>query len=145
MFRAATVIATLIVMSAATGAPAPDPGRLLFEGHAPLVAKVRGHTEPLPGSASRCTNCHVTTDARPGSPAPRLTQAFGPALTAAYLTQPVSRRGAPPSRYDLRSFCRLLSTGIDPAEVLLSRNMPLYDLPESDCKALWQYLSSSSR
>jgi hypothetical protein len=144
LVRAAGLAATLASWPV-LGAPDPDRGRLLFEGRAPLVAKVRGHTELLPISAVRCANCHVTIE-RPVAPSsPRPTQTLGPALTAAHLMQPQSRRGAPPSRYDQRSFCRLLSTGIDPAEVLLSRTMPLYELSEGDCQALWQYLTLAPR
>lgn len=130
-----------LVCGSVAAAPAAEQGRQLFEGSAPLIGKVRGHSTALPLDALRCSNCHLTSPtSRPGA-ASRPTQTFGPVLTPGHLLQPVSRRGAPPTRYDLPAFCRLLGSGIDPGEVLLSRSMPLYEFSASECEALWRYLT----
>ena len=104
-------------------------GQELFEGKVALAARVDGVAEPLPAIAAACSNCH-------GSP-----PAIGPTLQASSLTAPQPRRGGPPSRYDLASFCQTLRTGVDPAYVLLPKTMPRYALGDAQCQALWAHLS----
>jgi hypothetical protein len=99
----------------------------------------------LPLHAAICVNCHATGSASPTPPANRTTQSFGPLLSPAWLKQSIPRRGGPPSRYDETTFCRVLSTGVDPAYVIVRREMPRYDMPASDCRALWVYLSQQPR
>lgn len=120
-------------------------GRALFEGRTELRGKIRGHSSVLPSHASRCSNCHLTTEAPPGpaASATQLTQTFGPVLTPAQLTALRARRGAPPTRYDLSAFCTLLRTGVDPGKVVLARTMPLYELDDRSCRALWTHLTGS--
>ncbi|BDT66155.1 hypothetical protein os1_03110 [Comamonadaceae bacterium OS-1] len=107
-------------------------------GQQPVVAQLYGQTTRLPALASRCSNCHAV------QPLETLgTQAFGPRLNRAALTDLAPRRGGPPSRFTQESFCRLLSDGIDPASILLAGAMPRYTLSPIDCQALWQYLMHS--
>ncbi len=122
-------------------------GRALFEGRTELRGKIRGHSTVLPSHASRCSNCHLTAEppasAASAASASRLTQTFGPVLTPTQLTALRARRGAPPSRYDLPAFCTLLRTGVDPGKVVLARTMPLYELDDRSCQALWTHLTGS--
>jgi hypothetical protein len=55
----------------------------------------------------------------------------------------LSRRGGPPSRFDEAKLCRLLRTGIDPVSIVVAQSMPLYDLSDDDCHALWTYLTQA--
>lgn len=138
---------------AAAGANPADVerGRRLFQGELPLAGRVNGHSADLPPQASRCVNCHAAGTALPApskrpAPSPSApagaasTPSFGPALDATLLLRDVRRRGGPPSRYDEAALCKLLSTGIDPAYVIIPRNMPRYELTATDCHALWTYL-----
>lgn len=119
-------------------------GQALFEGRAELSGRIRGHDDPLPAEALRCINCHarVTQPVTAGSPA-RFgnSQAFGPVLDGAWLSGSRARRGAPPSAYDAGALCTALREGLDPQQVRMSRNMPLYEIRPSDCEALWAYLA----
>ncbi len=119
-------------------------GRRLFAGELPLPARLAGDDVDLPAQASRCANCHLTEAAAPEAGTAVATQTFGPALDGPSLVLPRARRGGPPSRYDLGSFCKLLRTGIDPAHVLIQRTMPRYDLDPTRCEALWTYLVARS-
>lgn len=134
------IVSALLLMAAAASSHAAataDQGQALFEGRAPLLARIAGQDFALPTDASRCTNCH-----RPAPTVPRTdTQRFGPLLTAALLTEPQRRRGGPPSRYDAMSLCKLLRTGIDPAHVMVARTMPRYEIGDDQCHALWAYLT----
>lgn len=105
-------------------------GEALFSGQTALPARLSGHADPLPAQASRCINCH-------GAGADRV----GPLLNAASLTSAQTRRGGPPSVYDERALCRALREGVDPAHVTLTRAMPLYTASDTDCTALWTFLS----
>lgn len=116
-------------------------GRQLFFGELPLVGRVTGHTTDLPPNALRCINCHTAGTAPPVSPGAASSASFGPALNADTLTRPTPRRGGPASRYDEQALCKLLTTGIDPAYIIIPRNMPRYALNSADCRALWLYLS----
>ena len=82
-------------------------GERLFVGQEPLKGAIVGHDDALPAFASKCVNCH--------DPAASEKASYGSKLTPAALLEAAARRGGPPSRYEARSFCRLLRTGIDPA------------------------------
>jgi hypothetical protein len=123
------------------GRPAAD-GAALFDGRRPLVARIQGHEDRLPPAAARCANCHAPSAIRQAAAGAGVATAnFGPVLDRATLTQPLPRRGGPPSRYDAAALCRVLRTGADPALVTLPRTMPRYELADADCTALWAYLS----
>jgi hypothetical protein len=141
--RARPALSTLFAAAAALAADAAivDPremGRRLFNGEAPLAAQIAGQDLALPPQATRCTNCHADAPGRRGSE-PR--RSFAPALSAEGLRRSQPRRGGPPSSYDVASMCRLLRTGIDPASVIVDRNMPRYEITTADCDALWVYLA----
>ncbi|MCU0684753.1 MAG: hypothetical protein MUF34_21320 [Polyangiaceae bacterium] len=131
------LVASLPLLLAGAGRPEPTTrGQTLFRGETPLTAMMVGHTQALPPDAVRCTNCHQPEAA----PTRERTENFAPKLGPLGLTRPVARRGGPPSRYDARSFCRLLRDGIDPAHVMIPQTMPRYTLSNADCEALWAYL-----
>jgi len=109
-------------------------GDALFHGNESLTGRVRGHDETLPPDAVRCANCH---DAVNGG---RLTRVAAPHLDRSLLLEPKQRRGGPPSRYDQSAFCKLLRTGVDPASVVVAREMPVYDVDETACVSLWSFL-----
>ena len=119
-------------------------GRRLFNGDLPMTGAIAGHATALPPQASRCVNCHAAGSAPPSTrpdAASASTRSFGPVLNAKLLLQDTRRRGGPPSRYDEAALCKLLSTGIDPAYIIIPASMPRYELPPGDCKALWVYLT----
>jgi hypothetical protein len=132
-------------LSAAFAAPADiERGRRLFVGELPLAGRVTGHTTDLPPNASRCANCHAAGTALPSLAGTATSAAsFGPALNADMLTRETPRRGGPPSLYDEQALCKLLTTGVDPAYIIIPRNMPRYTVSAADCRALWSYLSQS--
>lgn len=107
-------------------------GAQLFDGEEPVKGTLVGHDEALPAFASRCINCHHTANAQAAS--------SGIVLTRSALLFAASRRGGPPSRYELSSFCTLLRTGIDPAHIVIVHTMPRYDIDETQCLALWNYV-----
>src|SRR5688500_10224516 len=80
-------------------------GERLFNGNLSLMAHLSGDSTPLPGEATRCSNCHDAADVDAGT--------FGPPLNRSSLLSERRRRGGPPSHYDLKSFCAVLRTGID--------------------------------
>lgn len=106
-------------------------GQAWYDGSAPLVGRLQGHDDLLPPQALRCVNCH-TGD-----------RSLGPALGARQLLEPQARRGGPPTAYDATSFCRALRDGVDPAQIVLPREMPRYTLDDRTCQALWSYVSRS--
>jgi len=108
-------------------------GSALYRGKEALAAKVRGHDEWLPAEAVRCANCH---DAASGA---RLGRVAAPQLDRTLLLEPRQRRGGPPSRYDRAAFCKLLRTGVDAASIVIAREMPIYEVEESQCAALWSF------
>ena len=133
---------------------ARDAGARLFDGRTPMVARISGHADPMPAAVVACSNCHAplapraaaappgtagTAPAAPGAVA----SSAGPVLGRDLLTQPLARRGGPPSRYDPAAFCRLLRTGEDPAGVLLPRAMPRYELDAAACDTLWRFLPAA--
>ncbi len=110
-------------------------GSRLFSGKEALSGRIRGHGETLPPEAVRCVNCHGA-DANAG-----LGRAAAPRIDEAWLVEFHQRRGGPPSRYDEATFCKLLRTGVDPAQILVSRTMPTYELDEEQCGSLWHFLT----
>jgi hypothetical protein len=137
----------LAILTAAVGAgawwweatPGTDAraGQAIFQGQAgaaapPIGARLVGHTLQLPEVAWRCGNCHeLSAGSRYARP-----------LDRQALTTPQPRRGGPPTRYDARSLCALLRTGVDPAQVMIDTTMPRYELSDGQCQQLWQYLQS---
>ena len=116
---------------------AVERGRDLFVGREPLTGKLRHHRNDLPAEVVACANCHsLGREAARGARAPRLERAL--------LLQARPRRGGPPSAYDERSFCKLLRTGIDPAHVLIAREMPVYRTDDAQCQSLWRFLTQRS-
>ena len=111
-------------------------GRAIFLGREPIKGRVRGHQSDLPSSVVVCHNCHLTGAPPPGSlsrPAPRIDRSS--------LLEARGRRGGPPSSYDRAAFCKLLRTGVDPAYVLVVREMPVFDIDDAQCEGLWRYLT----
>ena len=104
-------------------------GEAIFSGRRPVTGRIRGHESDLPPEVVACRQCHLRSQGDGGA-------AAAPVLDRKLLLQPVQRRGAPPSVYDLQSFCKLLRTGIDPAYVLIDRIMPTYAISDTDCAAL---------
>jgi len=140
--KACSLMATLAAWQAMAADPELERGRQLYRGDAPLSGTITGHAQPLPPLATRCINCH-SRDSVARSPAVSASaaQPFAPLLTRERLLEPIARRGGPPSRYELATFCRLLRTGIDPAYVLIPRQMPRYAIDDAQCRALWTYLT----
>lgn len=143
-------------------------GSALFSGSAPIVARLAGDTDVLPAIASRCVNCHerstksiagldatpatvATTTRSVGEGATSSTRTAPPsagggtyasALDAAWLTTPRVRHGGPAVRYDEVSFCTLVRTGVDPAQIVIPPVMPRYDATDAQCASLWAFLGS---
>jgi hypothetical protein len=111
-------------------------GEALFMGTASLPGRLAGHDLVLPTLATRCINCHGSDAVVPA------TGAVAPSLTRQRLTSLLSRRGAPPSRFDAVSLCRALRSGVDPAQVLLPTSMPRYEATDAQCADLWAHLAS---
>jgi hypothetical protein len=135
------IVIAVALLAAGASLAAPGDGALgarLFEGRAPLPATLAGGDLRLPTTASACANCHRREGQSPAAPT---TAAFGPSLTASSLRSRQPRRGGPPSSYKAASFCRLLRTGIDPADVILDQRMPRYAATDAECEALWWYLA----
>ena len=109
-------------------------GCRMFFGETPLEGAIVEHNRPLPPAVVVCANCHLeeTRSISGGSGAPPLSRSM--------LTEPLRRRGGPPSQFSAASFCRLLRTGVDPAYIVISRKMPRYVLDDEQCLDLWQYL-----
>jgi hypothetical protein len=109
-------------------------GHALFQGKVKLAGRIRGHDDFLPPEAVRCANCH-NWNRQPG-----LSRIAPPQLDRSLLLDVRQRRGGPPSRYDQAAFCRLLKTGADPVYVLISREMPVYEVNDEQCASLWIFL-----
>ena len=110
-------------------------GNALYRGKEALTGKVRGHDESLPAAAVRCANCHDQVNG-----ARQSGLAAVPQLDRSLLLEARQRRGGPPSRYDQAAFCKLLRTGVIPAFILVAREMPIYQLDQSQCASLWSFL-----
>lgn len=100
----------------------------------PIQARMARQPNTLPALAVRCINCHD----RSGAGAEFRAQV----LSRENLLAQMPRRGGPATRFDAVSMCKLLSTGIDPAWIVINQTMPRYELSESQCRALWAYLES---
>jgi len=130
----------------ATEAVNAEYGQRLFLGAEALRGRIAGHSADIPTTASRCANCHLAPGSRStAGPSTSPSAAFGPDLTAESLTQARNRRGGPPSRYDQKSLCKVLRTGIDPVHILIPTAMPRYAASDLECAALWGYLSRPAR
>lgn len=112
-------------------------GDALFHGQEPLTGKIRGHDDMLPPETVRCANCHEA--APPNGASRRLSRVAPPHLDSALLLEYRQRRGGPPSRYDASAFCKLLRTGVDPAKILIAREMPSYEIDDAQCASLWVF------
>lgn len=121
-----------------------DRGQKLFSGTEPMLGRISGHSTNLPSEASRCINCHRSDLKAEKRGAAEPASSFAPLLNAETLTQPRSRRGGPPSRYDARSLCQTLRTGVDPVYIVMPSVMPRYEVSDDDCALLWAYLTRSS-
>lgn len=132
---------TLLAGIARAAAPPADAqflrGQSLFTGGSDMHGRIRTHLVDLPPQVVRCGNCHAAGDG------PAIARSLAPRLTRALLLAPRARRGGPVSIYNAARFCTLLRKGTDPAYVLLSLEMPIYTLDDSDCQALWQFVMRS--
>jgi hypothetical protein len=133
------LLLALLLAPPALGASAHERGRDLFMGREALRGRIRNHASSLPPDVVVCSNCHAPRrERRPeASRAPRVDRAL--------LLEPHARRGGPPSVYTEQAFCKLLRTGIDPAHVLISREMPVYAVDAAQCASLWQFLTDEGR
>ena len=120
------------VASSTDSSRSAEMGREIFSGQRALAAHLRDDDRILPDSAVRCINCHDHANG---------TASFAPPLTSPYLLSDIRRRGGPPSRYDLKSFCRVLNVGVDPTGIVLKKAMPQYTLSDTECAALWSFVS----
>jgi hypothetical protein len=134
----------VLALSASAARADPPParaeflvGQSLFAGGMALRGRIYTHLVDLPPAAVRCANCHALADG------PEVPRSLAPRLTHDLLLHPQPRRGGPMSTYDRYAFCKLLRRGIDPASVVISVEMPRYTIDDSDCLALWRYLSSN--
>ncbi|CAB3808879.1 hypothetical protein LMG28614_06901 [Paraburkholderia ultramafica] len=109
-----------------------DLGCSIFSGQHAIPAQLREDDLPLPGSTTRCVNCHTRTDSA---------DTFAPPLTPGNLFAAKSRRGGPASSYDQAAFCKALRDGIDPADVMLRKTMPHYQINDVECAALWHFVT----
>jgi hypothetical protein len=122
----------------AAGEETASRGLSLFRGELPLAGRLYTQSEDMPDAVTRCANCHALGTAQP------VANSTAPRLDATYLVVARTRRGVPRIAYDAAAFCALLRTGIDPAHVLISVEMPRYALGDTDCKALWQAITDSA-
>jgi hypothetical protein len=113
-------------------------GRRMFFGETPLQGIIVGHEHALPPEVVGCANCHL------GASRATADGSFAPRLGRSTMTESRRRRGGPPSQFSAASFCRLLRTGVDPAYIIISRQMPRYMLDDGQRLDLWQYLLEQS-
>lgn len=136
-----------------------EAGQALYEGRVALQARLAGNLQTLPTPVARCVNCHENArNTTPGvaaataglvaagwgrSPSePRVVVAVVPALTGDRLARSHGRRGGPATRYSAAALCTLLRSGVDPAQVVVSGNMPRYAVSDAQCRQLMHYLES---
>ncbi len=112
-------------------------GRDLFEGRIEMHGRILTHTTDLPPGVVRCGNCHAVATG------PEVRLSLAPRLTHDLLLAPRARRGGPPSIYDRNRFCTLLREGRDPALVIISEEMPRYRLDDTNCWALWKFITGT--
>jgi hypothetical protein len=134
IMRLAALMGLCVSVLAGQSADSFRRGYMLFHGEEALGGKIRGHDEGLPPEAVQCSNCHEAASGRLTRPAPHIDRAF--------LIDYRQRRGGPPSRYDVASFCRMLRTGIDPVSIVIAREMPVYELNEAQCDSLWTFFTA---
>ena len=115
--------------------PSRKRGEALFLGKEALLGRLAGDIAVIPPELGRCANCHApSATGQSGSPADlRLDRSTLLALK--------KRRGALPSAYTRDAFCRVVRSGVDPAFVVVAREMPRYALDEAQCSSLWSYLT----
>lgn len=137
---AAALVCGLPTIPQAVSADRPiSRGEALFRGREALRGTIRDHQADLPPAVMTCSNCHLAhRDQRPRTSS---AEAAAPRIERSLLVESHERRGGPPSSYDQRTFCTLLRTGIDPAYILVAREMPVYRLTNDDCESLWRYLT----
>jgi hypothetical protein len=113
-------------------------GGAIYQGKEPLQGRIRGQDDLLPSEAVRCVNCHnpASKDRLSGKPAPR--------IDGDWLLETRQRHGGPPSSYNQASFCKLLRAGTDPVYVLVAREMPVYEMDDSQCASLWIFLTTKA-
>ena len=125
------------VRAAALADASAATGRRMFFGDASLQGAIVGHPETLSPHLAACANCHQGSTGLAAA-------SFGPRLDGTHLTEMRGRRGGPPSAFSTASFCRMLRTGVDPASILITRQMPRYTLNDNQCLGLWHYLTETS-
>ena len=130
-------VALIVVQSVAlpSSLSSRDRGEAIFYGKEAVSGTIRGHQHPMPPEAVRCGNCHSAGQQ------PSVARSVAPRLTKTLLLEARERRNGPPSSYDEQGFCNLLRKGIDPSEVLIARDMPVYDLDSEQCASLWTFLT----
>jgi hypothetical protein len=129
-----------LACAARADAPARDEfelGRALFAGTVDLHGRIYTHRVDLPPMAARCANCHAAADG------PDVPSSLAPRLNHDLLLRPRSRRGGPASAYDRADFCTMLRRGVDPAQVLISVEMPRYAIDDAGCHALWRFITAN--
>lgn len=120
------------VAHAAPQCESKDLGCSIFNGQHSVAAQLRDDDHLLPGSTTRCANCHSQTGSG---------DAFAPPLSPGNLFAAKVRRDGPASSYDQETFCRALREGIDPANVMLRKAMPHYRISDTECAALWHFVT----
>jgi hypothetical protein len=113
-------------------------GHDLFVGKAPLHGRIRTDFSNLPTEVVRCKNCHAQGAGKD------VALSLAPRLNRQFLLEPRARRGGPMTSYDEQTFCRVLQGGLDPAYILVSAEMPRYEIDEGMCKALWKYITRTT-
>lgn len=127
---------TVFISMSAMPSESQKLGQQIFEGEVPVKAKMRHSSFELPSIASKCSNCHSVG---PNTVIEEI--ASPPELGRNRLLTPLKRGSGPPVAYDEESFCVVITKGRTPAHTLLSQTMPLFEMDERSCKALWDYLS----
>jgi hypothetical protein len=115
-------------------------GEALHAGRAALTGRLAGHSTDLPAHVLACVNCHGKASGTERGNS--FARGLAPRLEGGWLREFRSRRNGPPTAYDLPAFCRTLRTGIDPMEIQLPSRMPRFEMPDSDCESLWNYLNT---
>lgn len=107
-----------------------------YSGPARMRAHLDGIDALLEPSSVRCSNCHGV-DAG-GIP---LGVIKGTNIHSASLGNRRSASGASWS-YDGASFCTAVRKGIDGSGRILEPGMPRYDITDSQCRSLWNYVTA---